>query len=92
MSLRRGLRHDVRSIVRMRRILARAAIVACAAVISFGCRGAGGRVQAGKTEGFVKHPAVFVTQEDVLRARDNIRRFPWAKQVAGAVVSQAEDW
>ncbi|MDD8014557.1 MAG: heparinase II/III family protein [Acidobacteriota bacterium] len=92
MSLRRGLRHDVRSIVRMRRILARAAIVTCAAVISFGCRGAGGRVQAGKTEGFVKHPAVFVTQEDVLRARDNIRRFPWAKQIAGAVVSQAEDW
>jgi len=45
-----------------------------------------------KIEGAKVHPTVFVTPADITRARDNIRRFDWAKQTADAVLREADAW
>ena len=36
------------------------------------------------------HPCVFVTPEDVLRARENVKRYQWAGDYANAVVRKAD--
>lgn len=38
------------------------------------------------------HPTVYMTPADVQHARDNIQRHAWAKQTAGAVIQQADEW
>jgi Heparinase II/III-like protein len=45
-----------------------------------------------KIEGAATHPTVFVTPADIARARDNIKRFDWAKQTADAVLREADAW
>ena len=39
-----------------------------------------------------RHPSVYMTPEDVARARENIRRFPWARATADAIVRTADGW
>lgn len=45
-----------------------------------------------KIEGAKVHPTVFVTPADIARARENVRRFAWAKQTADAVLREADAW
>jgi hypothetical protein len=45
-----------------------------------------------KIEGAKVHPTVFVTPADINRARENVRRFAWAKQTADAVIREADLW
>lgn len=45
-----------------------------------------------KIEGAPRHPTVFVTPENVQRARENIARYPWAQQIAGVVLKEAQTW
>lgn len=43
-------------------------------------------------EGAPRHPTVYLTPEDVARARDNVRRHDWAKKAADEIVAQADTW
>ena len=45
-----------------------------------------------KIEGAKRHPTVFITPEDVQRAKINISRYPWARQIADAVRREADSW
>jgi hypothetical protein len=45
-----------------------------------------------KIEGSKVHPTVFVTPHDITRARENIKRFGWARQIADAVLREADAW
>ena len=45
-----------------------------------------------KIEGAKAHPTVFITTDDVKRARENIKRYGWARQTADAVLREADDW
>ncbi len=45
-----------------------------------------------KIEGAKVHPTVFITPGDVARARENIQRFDWARQIAAAVLRKADAW
>ena len=48
--------------------------------------------EALKIEGAKRHPTVFVSPDEILRARTNIARFPWARQIADAVRLEADAW
>ena len=54
------------------------------------------RAAAAKPEGEAGrpavHPAVYVTPADVARARENMRRFAWAKEVGDGIIRAAEAW
>ena len=39
-----------------------------------------------------KHPTVYKIPADVLRARDNVQRFAWAKKMAGGIKKSADEW
>ena len=45
-----------------------------------------------KIEGAKIHPTVFVTPADVEHARQNVKRYAWAKQIAEAVIREADNW
>ncbi len=45
-----------------------------------------------RIEGAKVHPTVFITPQDIARARENIKRFGWAKQIADAVLREADVW
>jgi len=45
-----------------------------------------------KIEGAKVHPTVFITPADVRRARRNIERYDWARQIADAVLREAAEW
>ncbi len=47
---------------------------------------------APKVDGAKVRPTVFITPRDIARARENVRRFGWAKQIADAVLREAEVW
>jgi len=38
------------------------------------------------------HPTVYMTPEDVLRARANVQRYSWARQTAAQIVGEADKW
>jgi len=38
------------------------------------------------------HPTVYMTPEDVKRAKENVARFMWAKETADAIVREANTW
>jgi len=43
-------------------------------------------------EGSKIHPTVFLTPADVQRGRENIRRYAWAKEIAEAILREANAW
>ena len=45
-----------------------------------------------KIEGARDHPTVFITPADIDRARENIKSYDWARQIAEAVIRQADAW
>ena len=51
-----------------------------------------GRAAEPKVEGAGRHPTVFITPEDMQRAKINISRYPWARQIADAVRREADSW
>src|SRR5690349_11339815 len=38
------------------------------------------------------HPTVYMTRRDVARAKDNMRRFAWARATADSIVQSADAW
>jgi hypothetical protein len=45
-----------------------------------------------KIEGAKVHPTVFITNDDIKRARQNIKQYGWAGQIADAVIREADNW
>lgn len=39
-----------------------------------------------------RHPGVYLTPEDVARARENVRRYGWARRTADGIIGEAERW
>ena len=64
-----------------------AVLAVCAAALPVGVR-----AQGTKGTFAVKHPTVYVTQEDVARARANIGKYAWARQQANEVIKAADVW
>ncbi len=43
-------------------------------------------------EGASRHPTVFITPEQIDHARLNTKRYAWAREIADAVVQEADSW
>ena len=54
--------------------------------------GVPGAVQGAQPPAARQHPTVYLTAEDVERARRNRERLPWARSTADGIVSQARSW
>src|SRR4051794_33348642 len=44
------------------------------------------------TEGRPEHPIVYLTKDDIARARENAKKYPWAKRAAEKIVAEADKW
>jgi hypothetical protein len=58
-------------------VIARAVL---AAVMAWGCASA------------AQHPTVYITRDDITRARDNVKRYAWAREIAAVIRTEADKW
>lgn len=48
--------------------------------------------EALQAQGRTRHPTVYLTPEDVERAKRNLARYPWARQVRENILAEAAQW
>lgn len=40
----------------------------------------------------IRHPTVYITPDDIARAKENARRYPWAAKIRGEIIREADSW
>lgn len=78
--------------IRLEKILGALAVIAILSAGLIAAVDPGTPQTALAIEGAKVHPTVFVTPADIARARENVRRFGWAKPIADAVLREADLW
>ncbi len=68
------------------------AMTVCLLVLALAAASVSASAETLAEEGAPRHPTVYQTPENVARARDNIKRFDWAKKTADEIVAQADGW